>query len=262
MPKTLDDRHSWTRNEVLSMYEQFVQGKSLRDLGEMHNISHEGVRQLFVEHKLPTERPRPQTLRRLATEVEAWTHKDEIWTLYQDLGSVARVAKKTKLPHHQVADVVNQMPLREIYRRKGEPSSYPKDKIIAALREAAKTCGEPLTIACYRKAAGPTRNEAGEIVNPGPGWPADLTITRAFGSWQAACEAAGVKYNPPKGPQKGATTADECIIAVRLCASEIGKVPSYAAYSKWARENRQPSGPTVRVKVGPWRQALKEAFGD
>lgn len=244
MPATLDDHEG-----ILEMHEEYMQGKTLRELGAAHGISYERVRQLFEAEGLPTERPKRQTLKRYASEVSAWHQKDKIWECYRDRGTIEAVADELGLPRPQVAQVVNEMPLRQIYRRKGETRAYDRDRIISVLRQAAKVCGEPLTIPNYRSQA------------PAHKWPTDLTVIRAFGTWEKACEAAGVKANPSQGPRKGAYTAEDCIIAVRLCSADIGSVPSYERYVKWARANRQPSGATVRVKVGPWREALKQAFG-
>lgn len=251
--KPLDER---TSAQIHEMHEAFEGGATLRELGDVYGISYERVRQLFVDAGLPTERPKRQTVGRYASEVSAWEQKDKIWALYQRFGTVEDVAYRTGIPRTYISRIVGEMPLRQIYRRKGESHSYERSQIIEALREAAKVCGEPLTIPAYRSEASKR------------GWPADLTVIRAFdvngdsGTWEKACEAAGVKANPSEGPRKGSITAQECIGALRESREALGHVPSYEQYVKWARENKKPSGPTVRVKVGPWRKALKQAFED
>jgi hypothetical protein len=242
--------NDWDKEAIQSMHDDYMRGTTLRDLGRAHGVSHERVRQLFVDAGLSTERPKGQTTRRYANEISAWHRKEEIWDLYRKHGNVERVAVETELPHNVVAKVIRGMPARQAYRRKGETQSYDREKILSALREAAKICGEPLTIPAYRKEA-PTRK-----------WPADLTVIRAFGTWEKACKEAGVKANPSEGPRRGSYTAEDCIKAVRLCAADIEEIPSYDKYVKWARANRRPSGGTVRVKVGSWREVLKQAFED
>lgn len=175
--------------------------------------------------------------------------KDEIWDLYRKYGTVERVVQETGIPRQFVGAVVDELPLRQIYRRTGNAATYDQEFLIECLREAAKLCGEPLTIPAYREVA------------PQHEWPADLTITKAFGNWEAACKAAGVASNASQGPRRGSYTEEDCLIALRVCRADVGEIPSYEQYSKWATANRRPSGATVRVKVGPWREALKKAYG-
>lgn len=174
--------------------------------------------------------------------------EQEIWNLYREHGTVEAVVDRIGIPRQAVSAVIDGMPLRQVYRRKGILPAYKKEILKKALKAAAEVCGEPLTIPAYRLEA------------PSHGWPADLTITKAFGSWGEACAAAGVTFNTPKGAQRGSYGRGDCVKALRLCKAELGDVPSYERYSVWARENRQPSGSTVRVKIGPWREALQAAF--
>lgn len=184
---------------------------------------------------------------------------DKIEELYREHGTVEAVADLLGVPRGVVSEVVDEMPLRQIYRRKGSPpTSYDRLSLIEILKKAAVVCGEPLTLPAYHKVA------------PKYKWPAALTITRAFGTWEAACNAAGVKVNPATGPRKGSYSVQDCLVALRVCraalieAREISEsgAPSYERYVKWARANQQPSGPTVRAKVGPWRDALSLAYAE
>ncbi len=188
------------------------------------------------------------------TDTRTWAQKaieakEQIWDLYRKHGTVERVAAEIGIPRPFVGSVIDQMPLRQIYRRTGQSTTYDQDFLKKCLREAAKVCGEPLTIPAYRQEA------------PKQEWPADLTITKAFGNWENACKAAGVKSNASQGPRRGAYTEEDCLIALRICKAEMGEIPSYEKYCDWAKINRRPSGATVRVKVGPWREALRKAYG-
>lgn len=230
------------KERILSLHESFLKGASLRQIAESQGMSYEGIRQLFIKHGLSTQR----TSNSFAA---GWKHHEEIWDLYKRHGTIEKVVAETGIQRDVVSHILNEMPLRQIYRRKGEGSEYEKDDLLNALREAADICGEPLTIPAYRQFA------------PKKKWPADLTVKRAFGSWADACKAAGVKANPAEGPRKNAYTEADCLNSLRICAAEHdGRIPSYGEYTKWAREHKQPSGPTVRVKVGPWREALRKAF--
>lgn len=183
---------------------------------------------------------------------------ERIRDLYKEHGTVKAVADILGLPRHEISPIIDEMPLRQVYRHKGSaPSVYTADDLIEVLQKAAKVCGEPLTLPAYHKAA------------PTHGWPSALTITQRFETWEKACWEAGVKVNKSTGPRKGSYTIEDCLVALRVCRADLealkeipeGGEPSYERYVKWARANQQPSGPTVRAKVGPWRTALELAYG-
>lgn len=224
----------------------------------------------------------------------------EIWALYEEWGTVEAVADKLGVPRHEVSPIIDEMPLRQVFRRKGSaPVVYSDKQLLAILKKASKVCGEPLTLPNYHREA------------PKHGWPAALTITQRFGTWEEACKLAGVKVNKATGRRKGSITVEKCLVALRLCRADFtreaidyneryrelkekpaddltseetvivkgGEVaedvePSYERYVKWARANKQPSGPTVRNKVaeylheigepatGAWRIALQLAYTD
>lgn len=177
--------------------------------------------------------------------------------LYKKYGTVEAVSDELDISKAEVSRIVDQMPFRQIYRRKGSPpKQYEREELLEVLKEAGKICGEPLTLPAYHKEA-PKRK-----------WPAALTITHAFGTWETACKEAGVKVNPATGPRKGSYTEEDCLVALRVCRAELiasgelpeNGAPSYERYVEWARANQQPSGPTVRAKIGPWRDALSLAY--
>lgn len=196
---------------------------------------------------------------------------DEIRDLYRKHGTVEKVADELGVSRHDVSPVIDEMPLRQVYRHRGSaPTMYTDDELMQALRDAAKICGEPLTLPAYHKAA------------PAHKWPAAFTITQRLGSWAKACKKAGVKAHASTGPRKGTITLDDCLKALRICRADLidmgeiteGGEPSYERYVKWARQAEQPSGPTVRAKVadhlrdqrrstkGAWRKALEMAYGE
>lgn len=185
--------------------------------------------------------------------------REKVWALYREHGTVEKVAEAMGMPRSQVAPIIDQMPLRQVFRRKGTPASvYSRDELLGVLRAAGKVCGEPLTLPAYHAAA-PTHE-----------WPSALTITQVFGTWEEGCKEAGVAANKSTGPRKGSYTVEDCLVALRACRADLvdtGEIapdgaPSYDRYCKWAKPNKQPSGPTVRVKVGKWQEALSIAYGE
>lgn len=175
--------------------------------------------------------------------------REEIWASYREHGTVDAVIEKTGVERYIASIVLDQMPLRQVYRRKGSPQTYDSAFLNSCLQEAGEICGEPLTIPAYRKEA------------PKRGWPSDLTHVQAHGTWEKACKAAGVEANPSEGPRAGAFTIEDCLTDLRAYSSaHEGKEPSYERYCEWARKTGAISGSTIRVKLGSWRKALQQAF--
>ena len=113
-------------------------------------------------------------------------------------------------------------------------------KILSDLRAAAKSLGEPLVIPRYRKEA------------PKRGWVSDFTAAKRFGSWAAACRAAGVRANPALGRRRTSRFGKhECVLALRSCSEELGRSPTLESYASWsAKHPEQPKAETIRYHLG------------
>ena len=122
-------------------------------------------------------------------------------------------------------------------------------KILSDLREAARSLGEPLGVRRYRKHA------------PKRGWVSDFTAANRFGSWAAACHAAGVGSNP-RLERSGSSRFGQadCVRALKRCSQELGTSPTYVSYAEWAREHPEhPKAETMRYHFGGWNAALTAA---
>lgn len=241
----------WTSARVLEMHAAYMNDdKSLREVGGLYNISYERVRQLFAEHNLPKRERSIAALRRDMDAQEADDRQDEIIELYQRLGSISETAQEVNLPVHLIRDVVNVYPLREVYRKHGKRAyTYTSDDIVIAIRRAAELAGEPLSRNSYRAIA------------PDHGLPAHYTIEHHFASWYEACNAAGVKTYAQRGSRPWSISQEDCAAALRACADDLGRVPSYSAYNEWAGKTEgAPSGSTVRKKFPSWKAAITQTF--
>jgi len=238
----------WSREQVIEMHKRYENGATLRELGAEIGITYERVRQLFQKFDLPTGRADRGTVNRYESMFSAWEHEDQILESYKRIGTVTGTSGELGISEADVSTVLDSFAMRNSYTRKGSHHSYEQPQLEAALRTAAEQIGEPLTIPGYRKIA------------PELGLPADLTIIRSFGTWNAACASAGVKANPSQGKRSGSYIEQDCINSIRKCAEDLGKVPSYAAYNKWAKANEAPSGQTIRVKMSGWSDALLRSF--
>lgn len=240
-----------TKRDIERAHQELVRGDSLRDLAARYDMTHEGIRKLFQDHGLSTDERAGRKTKRQEQEVEVWRRKDEIFASYRKHGTIEKVAAETKLPPKLVSPVVAQMPLRNAYRRKGKRNEHSREDIIAELHRAVGILMTDnfLTTTAYRKIA------------PAHKLPALYTITRIFGDWGAACEAAGIEHNPIRGRYAESLTEADCLEGIRVAARELGHTPSYDEYRKWQRGRNLPSGPTIRVIVGPWTEAIVKALG-
>lgn len=196
---------------------------------------------------------RMDSVRRYERMLEAWERDEEIVAAYKKCGNVNSVIEDTGMNRYQVDTVLSTFKHRASYRNRGGTQKgrvrYPDESIMENLRTAAEECGQPLTIAAYNKFA------------DGKGYPTNLTIMNRFGSWRAACEAAGVKANEQR-PRRRVFDRDDCIAALQQCSmASNGVIPSYMRYVEWAKANKYaPSAPTVRNRLGSWKEALQAAF--
>lgn len=121
----------------------------------------------------------------------------------------------------------------------------PRSKVLSDLRDAAQILGEPLLVHRYRAEA------------PKRGWVADFTAAKRYGSWAAACQAAGVRCNRRLGRYSSRFGQRDCARALKACAKELGASPTFAGYSDWARDRPgHPKGETVRYHFASWNAAL------
>jgi DNA-binding transcriptional ArsR family regulator len=91
------------------------------------------------------------------------------------------------------------------------------------------------------------------------GTPAASTFIRRWGSWSAACEAAGITASKPRRDSYEQTfTDDDVLRSVNEFIDETGSTV-YHRYAEWAREHGRPSGPLLVMRWGGWANARKEA---
>lgn len=152
--------------------------------------------------------------------------------------------------------------------------AFSREEVIANLREYGEL-GLPLRFVDYRRwaddrMATPDRAQSRYIRS-------GVTINRLFGTWTAALVAAGLgprlAANSKRLAVRG-SSADysdaECARSLRAAASELGEVPTKAAYNGWAQSCRTrhldagdfvsvPAAATIVARIGSWASALLAA---
>lgn len=120
-------------------------------------------------------------------------------------------------------------------------------QLLDALRAAATELGEPLTSGGY---------DTWQRGREGAASPA--LLVRRFGSWRAACGAAGLSANATRSTTRR-WSEDDLVAAVAAYLAVDGVTGSYAGYSAWARSQEDaPSGATLRQR-GTWADLKRRA---
>ncbi|HSX68759.1 homing endonuclease associated repeat-containing protein [Nocardioides sp.] len=128
--------------------------------------------------------------------------------------------------------------------------TFSDDALAAGLRAAAAAVGEPLAVGAY---------DAWRTRTPDHAAGSSTLVIRRFGSWTAACAAAGVATNTTRSTSRRWSEDDVLAIIARFLEETPGS-GSYAAYVEWARAQEPgtvPSGATLRQR-GAWAE-LKTA---
>lgn len=118
-------------------------------------------------------------------------------------------------------------------------------QLLDQIRDAAAELGEPLRVTAYdawqrgRDAASPA------------------LVIRRFGSWNAACEQAGVATNKTRSTTR--RWSDEEMVAIVADYLASGGA-SFAGYAAWAKErDGVPSGATLRQRFPKWSEIKARA---
>lgn len=120
-------------------------------------------------------------------------------------------------------------------------------QLLDGLRSAAAELGEPLSNSAY---------DAWQRGRDGAASPA--LLVRRFGSWRAACAAAGLSANATRSTSRRWTDDDLVDIVAAYLRSD-GATGSFADYSAWARaRDDAPSGATLRVRA-TWADLKRRA---
>ncbi len=136
---------------------------------------------------------------------------------------------------------------------------FSDDDLAAGLRAAAAEVGEPLAVGAYDawRAGGA---DGGAAAHPHA---SSTLVIRRFGSWNAACAAAGVATNKTRSTSRRWSDDDVLGIVARYLDedAEAGGSGSYAGYVAWARaqDGTVPSGPTLRQREPKWNELKARA---
>jgi hypothetical protein len=88
--------------------------------------------------------------------------------------------------------------------------------------------------------------------------PTQRTYALRYGSWNAACEAAGVPHAPSTAHLYTPWTQEQCVEAILAVAEVLGEMPSMGDYDAVRRLELPdlPSNATIRGRCRGWARAL------
>lgn len=114
--------------------------------------------------------------------------------------------------------------------------------ILAALQSAA---GDgPLSVSAY------------DAFRGGRDLPSSARVIQRYGSWSAACSAAGLEVNAGRASYATKWTLDALAESVADYLATEGSTGAYAGYAAWAAATTgAPSAQTVRNRFGGWAAA-------
>jgi plasmid maintenance system antidote protein VapI len=230
---------------------EFLKGASVSEIARERKVHRHVVTQVLAEQGIrPSERSkaRDQVLQRVRSGTGVTrTQLAEEFGLHPN--TVAEYLRGTE----EQAMIIRE---REAHRR------YSDAQVVGALREAWKS------VPVDRKRFGLSRAQYDAIAarltaEDGKQRPSGAMVVRAqrYGSWKAACDAAGV----PHGTKGGHTrlvrfTDDDLLEAIQRCARETGST-TYAGYEDWsAGDPGKPSAATIRNRLGRWSDIRRRAM--
>lgn len=134
-----------------------------------------------------------------------------------------------------------------IYGEEVRGQAFSDVQLLDGLRSAAAELGVPLTNGDY------DTWQRGRETAASP-----ALLIRRFGSWRAACAAAGLSANATRSTTRR-WSHDDLVAAVAAYLEVEGASGSFAGYSAWARmQEDAPSGATLRQR-GRWADLKRQA---
>lgn len=258
-------RSRFTDEDVMGWVRRREAGEPLREIAAEYAVSTQYVSMMTNRHQ---RRPWPTAEERPNHDLDALVDRINAWLRHRSTTTIDRVKQEFQLTSHQWNLIWKRLDnTRFVGTLKPESrvERYDDDAVQAALREAYEKNGcQPITGEIYERLRDRDRH------------PSVPTIHNRFGSWAAACGAAGVPFGGRRKDilddtpaQRWSTWPDDEILRwVRTYRAALGPMerPSYNGYDTWQRTREgAPSGSLVRVRLkhlGGWGDILTAAAQD
>lgn len=242
---------SSTRERDAAIVRARRDGATLRDIGTRFGVTGERVRQIVAaaDPTLDTAAAAEAADRRDVAVLRSVLHSHPGRLTWPDLAAASGV------PEGRARRLLTDSDVRLLgtHAGYGPQPQWTDSEIHDALRAAADALGPgPLTATRYDQA-----RRDGLVDGPSV-----ALLSIRFGTWTAACRAAGVATGTGRRtPYTSAWTDDDIVdhVADYLACSATSTV---AGYQSWRARHAPaaPSWPTVRIRLGPWRVVHRHAL--
>jgi hypothetical protein len=246
--------HEHTDERLSAIAAGLAAGKTYAEIGLELGVSRQRVEQLVKKHRPDVPRPKQRSAIRRTRASAEW---DAAWgEVVRDVAerhsSIAAIAAELGQPETDVARFLRNNGLRPAGPRRQAPT-FSDDDLLTAVRNAASAVGEPLTAVRYSEWAEQQAHDRA---------PSQPTIFNRFGSWVAACAAAGVRPGDASRPTYTRTwTSEGCLEVLRKWLDTQPATTSVAAYeaTRARSVDDMPSSPTIRNRLGGWASSQQAA---
>ena len=230
----------------------YQQGMTLAEVGGMHDLTRERVRQILNQHDIPRRKPGELVDMKYSDFVS--THGDAIIKRMRDTGSVRQAINDMSgtFPKAWLVRLSKErIDKRERLQQRRGPS-YSDAELINCL--VNKAVNGKLSSGRYEK----IRNRASD--------PALATYVLRFGSWSNAMEAAGLHTSYTHDMYVRRWSEDEMLTTIRSYAIQCtiqDVLPTVLGYDVWRNQypGRFPSFSTMRFQTGRnWLSLLASAY--
>jgi hypothetical protein len=243
---------------VVEMIERRWRGITLDEIGAEYGVTRERVRQLLKKYGGPTanEIRELRAAQALSAQRE---HEEAVTGVIREAlegRGPATVDEMTQATGIDGGDISKYWPKELAHLRlwgagQGE-SRWTDEDICEALRQAS-VYEFPLTTTAYSDLL-----KVGQV--NGPSVP---RIGQRFGSWSAACAAAGVVAGDPWNREYESKWSDEDLVQIARSYLTDPNFPNSAhRFDEWKRENAPdgPSAQTLRNRFGSWTEVKRRAL--
>lgn len=243
---------------VAHMIERRWRGDTLDEIGVAHGVTRERIRQLLKKYGGPTS----EQVRDRRVAILSAAERDRETAIATDVRRALRgcgpmtVAEVVEATGHDVDDVSRFWP-RELSHLLLRPAGtnenrWSDEEVLDAIREAA-LYEFPLTTNAYS-----------ELLSQGQIKGASMPrIWQRYGSWTAACEAAGVVTGQAmRTNYQSRWTDDDLLQIVRRYLLDPSAPNSAHRFDEWKRA-AVPDGPsfqTLRNRFGSWTELKRRAL--
>lgn len=250
-----------------SIIEELMGGDPRGAVAQRHGLTPERVRQISNPFSADIQKSR-DGIRQKSLERNKKSRMGEIKTFAKENPSMRPAAIAAAIGGGVVTqDVIGVIGDKDALRRDQirfteDPvftRKFTDEECFVALRAASKRVG---------KNEGKKNGEYGVLTmvlysdNSGSDDPKRSTIQKRFGTWQTACEKAGVPSGDPIPRRVYAKkwSHEDMVAIMKRFFTEKGVFGSMRDYSEWAREvPKTPTVATVRAHFGSWTKVKEIA---